>query len=462
MKTTKKRIVLLNDGGKDVKTTEEVDLTSTDIQKEIDQLDVEIGNDVPEGNVTVDDVARLVYKMKRLVLKSTQMTVAAQREMKESMAKDLVNAVQKQRMSELPTPGQLYDPKDDAAKVMNLTLYKIYHEKRGIPFDMQSNYWYKKLPESLKNMATKAWTDIDKWRHETWDERVLEDLEKLSTLPNVWTWMPISARKNHLLKFTATTYALKPTGAGALQEGSFTSAQLDQEAVKFGAYINVDYDELEDSAVAIEPFVRSAFIKAFNRSLDTAIINGDTTGVHRDTGGNFADVETYWMGLRYSAIDDGDVVDFGNAYPTYLLLLAMRAKGAAKTADPTQCIWVVGPITYINMFKIDQVATLDKYGPSAVIHKGELGQFAGSSLIMSPHQRDNLNASGVYDGITTDYGAINYFNKNAFAAGLRRDITMDTEKNLIAQYLTIGGIARYAWGKVWANANALGYKVKTT
>jgi len=47
------------------------------------------------------------------------------------------------------------------------------------------------------------------------------------------------------------------------------------------------------------------------------------------------------------------------------------------------------------------VRTVDKYGQFATVLNGELGKIDGIPVIVSEKIRENLNASGVYDGTTT-------------------------------------------------------------
>jgi hypothetical protein len=62
--------------------------------------------------------------------------------------------------------------------------------------------------------------------------------------------------------------------------------------------------------------------------------------------------------------------------------------------------WIASIASYYKMLGLTEVLTLQNYGPQATVLQGELGKFDSIPIIVSEYQRQDLNASGVYDGVT--------------------------------------------------------------
>ena len=58
----------------------------------------------------------------------------------------------------------------------------------------------------------------------------------------------------------------------------------------------------------------------------------------------------------------------------------------------------------------------------ATVIKGVLASYQGIGLVNSAYMREDLNATGVYDGITTTFGGLLLVNKTRFYYGQRRAI----------------------------------------
>jgi hypothetical protein len=85
---------------------------------------------------------------------------------------------------------------------------------------------------------------------------------------------------------------------------------------------------------------------------------------------------------------------------------------------------------YYNMLALTEVLTLQNYGPNATILTGELGRFDAIPIVVSEFQRQDLNASGVFDNVTTTKTAFQYVNLDQFMIGNRRGQTMTTDNRL--------------------------------
>ena len=97
------------------------------------------------------------------------------------------------------------------------------------------------------------------------------------------------------------------------------------------------------------------------------------------------------------------------------------------------------------MEAIQNVATVDKFGAGATIVTGELTRFMGIPIIPSAFMREDLNASAVYDGSTTSKGSMLLLNKRGFLTGSRRQLTVETDRNIQTQTFMIVASFRKAF-----------------
>jgi HK97 family phage major capsid protein len=180
--------------------------------------------------------------------------------------------------------------------------------------------------------------------------------------------------------------------------------------------------------VAILPLLRDKIVNALAEAQENATINGDTAGTHQDSDVTAStDTRKAWDGYRKLALSAAKV-DCATFNKTNLR--AIRTAMAKYGVNPNNLAWVAGVNVYNKMLGLDEVVTLDKYGPSATLLTGELGKFDGIPIVVSEFMREDLNASGVYDGVTTDKTALALVYRPAFLYGDRRNITLRVSQEL--------------------------------
>lgn len=191
----------------------------------------------------------------------------------------------------------------------------------------------------------------------------------------------------------------------------------------------------ENSIVAILPAVKNTIVKSAARAVEDVIINGDTTATHQDSDvTNSKDHRKSWKGLRKHAIANSYNIDLStfDKDTTRSLLTKMAKYGIT----PSEVAWIGGVVTYNKMRGLAELLTVDKYGPNATILTGEAGKLYGSPVITSEKMREDLNASGVYDGVTKTYTGLLTVNRGAFIIGNRGAwrLTVDFD-NDVDQYV---------------------------
>ena len=187
-----------------------------------------------------------------------------------------------------------------------------------------------------------------------------------------------------------------------------------------------------DSIVAILPYATSQFVAAFVGAEETAIINGDTDGTHQDSdiGASTTVAQTAWDGLRKKAIAQS----VATATTCTALNLGVVRKALGKWGvDPTELAFIIGVSNAHALLADTNLLTVDKMGAQATILNGQIGSVFGVPVIVSEHVRENVNASGVYDGITATKTTMLCVRRSEFAIGQRSALNIEVNDSLYGE-----------------------------
>jgi hypothetical protein len=226
------------------------------------------------------------------------------------------------------------------------------------------------------------------------------------------------------------------------ENSTMTAANWGTTKITLTAQKTAEYNELpeemdEDSAPDFMAAARSEIVLSQKRAAEAALING-ATGVHidSDTALLGADVaEKLFNGFRklgLVASATGGTYDFTNSDIDETKLGAMRAQMKKFGVSPKQCLWICGPVVYQQFLGLTNVATIDKFGPQATVLMGALAAYAGIPIVNSEYMREDLNASGVYDGVTSTQAGLILVNATRFYLGTRRPIQVKLMQDLPA------------------------------
>lgn len=213
-----------------------------------------------------------------------------------------------------------------------------------------------------------------------------------------------------------------------ITDTTFTTGKITFTATKLGEHHILPEEMTEDSAPDIMAAAREHVIRSQIRAVESALLNGDNDGTHidSDTQAGAADLaEKAWKGLRRQALANsanGATTDFSNAAVTASNLSTQRARMKKFGSNVNELIWIAGPQVYVQFQNLTNVSTVDKFGPLATVLRGELAAYQGIPIINSEHLREDLNASGVYDGTTTNRAGLLLVNLNRWYVGIRRPI----------------------------------------
>jgi hypothetical protein len=225
---------------------------------------------------------------------------------------------------------------------------------------------------------------------------------------------------------TNVTEARRASEGNAMTDTNFGTSKVTFNAIKAAEYMILPEELNEDSAPDVFAMIREELVEAQERAVEQAILNGDTAGTHQDsdTDALGADVAAkFWDGLRKQAIATSSTVPF-NSQITEAKLGDMRGAMGKFGVDPMQLAWIVSPLGYQQMLKLDDVTTVEKYGNQATVLRGALAIYQGINIIVSEFVREDLNAAGVHDGVTADNTAVHLVNMRRWMVGARRAIQL--------------------------------------
>ena len=205
---------------------------------------------------------------------------------------------------------------------------------------------------------------------------------------------------------------------------------------------NWSYTLDEDAAVALAPAVRARLAQSGAEAMDSFALNADATNA---ATGNINlddadpdDASAYLSdgqdGLRHLWLVDntGQGVNAGGDALADADITGALVKLGKYAADPAQTVIVCDVSTYLNGFLgLTNVVTVDKFGPNAVVLTGQLAAYRGVPIIVSassPLTEADGKASTTAGNNTL--GSLTLFNRNMWYAGFRRDLMIETDRDI--------------------------------
>jgi len=243
--------------------------------------------------------------------------------------------------------------------------------------------------------------------------------------------MPTNPFTMPMLTGTATAYLAAESTADAATKftaSDLTTAQRTLTAIKMAVRQLISSELEEDAAFAVLPILREEIINALAEAQEKATINGDTAGTHMDSNvTDSADTQKAWDGYRKLALSAAkvDLSTFNIAN-----LRAIRTAMGKYGVNPNNLAWVCSVAGLNKFMGLDELLTMEKYGPNATILTGEVAKVDNIPLIVSEFVYDNLNASGVYDGVTETKTIVALVYRPGWIYGDLRKVTVKKSSEL--------------------------------
>jgi HK97 family phage major capsid protein len=202
-------------------------------------------------------------------------------------------------------------------------------------------------------------------------------------------------------------------------------------AKKLTGEVPFSYEADEDMIVPILPMIQQGLGSGAAAALEDAIINGDDTATHQDTDTHAVTrhAAKLFKGLRKLSLGvSGCSTDMSTGGLVLSELQGIKKKAKKYGMRPQDCAWIVGTDTYNDLLLLDQTITVDKLGPAATILSGELASLFGIPIIPSEFCREDLNTSGVDDGVTATKRALQLVYMPGLILGVRRGFTVEVDR----------------------------------
>lgn len=279
----------------------------------------------------------------------------------------------------------------------------------------------------------------DLWKGARSQSRVFDLIDSFE-MTDATAYMPVEAAPPEML-FVSESTANNSSNYGTSKTGS-NRVQVD--AKKFVIHQMWSGEMEEDSLIPFLPFLREQAVRSVAHYTDSLVLNGDTTNAGT---GNInlddadpADTKHYlaFDGLRHAGIVDNTAnkADIAGA----ITLSAFKAqKGRlldlanqhdwGHPVDPSDLVHVADPETADAIAFMDEVLTVDKFGPGATILTGQQARVLGNPLIASiAVSKTEADGKVSTTGGNNVKGQVVTFNRRGFKAGWRRRVQTEVER----------------------------------
>jgi HK97 family phage major capsid protein len=246
--------------------------------------------------------------------------------------------------------------------------------------------------------------------------------------------MPTNPFKLPMTTVRPTFLVGSETGA-AVESNPTTTAPVLTAAKLIGMSI-YSYEAEEDAIVAILPMLQEQLGSAAADALEGALINGDTTATHQDSDIHAVTnhASKLFKGFRKYAIAGNITTSLASGGISAANIGAVRKKMGKYGIRPRDLVMILGPKGYNDAMLLTETLTAEKVGSDlARILTGEAPTLFGIRILTSAQVRENLNASGVYDGCTTTKGSVIIVHKPSFLMGIRRGFTVEVFRDITTQ-----------------------------
>ena len=304
---------------------------------------------------------------------------------------------------------------------------------------LDSYYGKNELAPRLKAFGSTIVGSGDEWVPTLLASQYVEEYQLMRAVEDKFQEIPMASNPYQVPVVNGVTKARKIAENTLATDSSFGTSVLNFSAKKTVEYYILPEELTIDSAPDIYALGTREVVESQRRAIEAAILNGDDDGTHidSDTQALGADVaEKLWKGLRRQALANtanGGTVSFGGAVISDTGLKTMRSNMKKFGVNPSELLWLVDPVGLQQLMALPSVATLEKYGQQATVISGELARYQGIPIVTSEFLRSDLNASGVYDGVTTNRTALLLVNMKRWWVGTRQPIRVKIQEDLPGQ-----------------------------
>lgn len=231
---------------------------------------------------------------------------------------------------------------------------------------------------------------------------VAPTLRNIAMQTNVMT-LPVNPEAG-LAQWVTNAQFGTANSAGNTENHKLKEITLNAYKVATNEYLN--FEEDEDSLIAILPIVRDAMVRRVARSIDRAFLLGAGAGADPVKG-----LATYDAASTVT-LDISAAEKF-----TVAKAIALRKDLGAWGLDPSQILYIVSTENYYDLLEDTQFQTVDKIGTQATLLTGQIGSIANSPVLVSAE----------FDAKADGAAGVVAFNTANFVVGNQRGLRFDTQ-----------------------------------
>jgi len=283
---------------------------------------------------------------------------------------------------------------------------------------------------------------------------------------------PLKTARGHA--YTASTAA--SNNPDRYTKTNITTSSITFTPKKMCYAIVADEEGIEgDSIVQVVPVLREDMAYGLANGMDDALLNGDNSATHMDTG--LTSDTTYtrdaFKGLRKLAVDDSKTftcasttTGVGDATTAFAALDVryLRELCGKHGVKPSTFRYAVPINVFFKILGMAQFNQPGTYGAGASWLTGYLNNVDGCPLLICENMRSDLTTLGIYDGSTTTDTGLLGFDNRGFVIGDRRELTVEFEKDIWTGQWGFVGSIRKDFQKVVPSTEypvAYGYAITT-
>jgi HK97 family phage major capsid protein len=303
--------------------------------------------------------------------------------------------------------------------------------------------------KEFKDVATRAEKaikpqDLNNWLAEEFSSNIMEELELSLRVESLFPAirMPDNRETFSIPSRDTKAEAFLIAPAQDAIESAITSGKVSFSTSRIKTLITVADQADDETVAAVTGIVRSELVRSLARASENAIINGDVAL------GNANDVRSAFDGLRKYA--NTNSTDNGGGAITVAKILETRASMGVYGVNLSELVLLVNVNVAYQLLGLPEVLTVDKYGPAATIHTGEIGKIYGLPIIVSEYIPDDLDASGGGSGGTLTEALL--VNTNYYASVSRNTVTLEQDRNIVNSTNLFVAWRDYTFGKL-TNSN---------
>lgn len=213
---------------------------------------------------------------------------------------------------------------------------------------------------------------------------------------------------------------------------------------KMGALVASSYEFEADALPIALRNLRSRLIRTLAYGKEHAIINGCASNTIDSDNTTAGDIRRLWAGngLRAHCVANSSAVNQdANQAIAPETFAAMIGLMTDYGLDMDNLVWIPSQVAYSELLVLKDgdgrpmVQTVSAAGNDATIRNGTITRLFGIPIVPSRCLAANLNASGLYDGVTTDRTAMLLVWRPGWAMAQRGDVLLEVDRFASSQVI---------------------------